>query len=122
MQTNTQPTLTTAPGLRPENKPMLLQMSGPFVTAAEKVDLVNLVNMLKHVFLRLGFDGYRYERGSSRLRLYGHNLNTGRYCDNHAVNIGIMDIADDFTVGIEDRGGYYAMSIRLADEQTQEAA
>jgi len=124
MQTNHQPINTAAHGLRPEAKPIQMQMSGPFMQAAAKANLVKLLAVLKRVFLRLGFDGFRCERSGNgfRLRLCGHNLNTGRYCDHHSIFIGRMDIAADFSVRIEDRGAYYALSIRLAKEASGEAA
>ncbi len=124
MQTNTQTMYNAARGLRPEAKPMMLQMSGPFLKAASKVNLVKLIALIKRIFLRLGFDGYRCERKSDgfRIRICGTNLNTGRYCDNRSIGIGRMDIVDDFVAGIEDRGGYYALSISMANETPVEAA
>ncbi len=120
MQTNPQPIPPQAGGLRPVAKPLMVELSSPFMKACSGLNLVKLINLVKHIFLRLGFDGYKGENSEDgfRIRICGHNLNTGRHCDSHSVKIGNLELSDNFTARIDDRGGFYVLSLNLARESS----
>ncbi len=107
-----------AAGLRPAIKPIVLRMSRLFMKAATDVNLVKLTELLKRVFLRLGFNGYRIEKTPTgvRLRISGRNLNTGHYCDSHSLMLGRLEISEDIAAAINDNGGSYTLSLSLATE------
>lgn len=105
-------------GLQPCFKPLRIKMSPAFRKAFAKHNILSLVNALRRIFLRLGFDGYAAENEvqGCRIRLQGHNLKTGRYCDHHTVFRGSFKLAEAFNATISDEKEHYQLELSLSRE------
>ena len=105
--------------LRPAPKPIAINMSSRFKKSGKSTDIVKLAWLLKHIFLRLGFDGYRGEHSPAgfRIRICDSHISSGRYCDNHSLCPAIVMPDSEFVARVADRGDHYAMDLSLATEQ-----
>jgi len=94
-------------------------MSSRFKKSGKSTDIVKLAWLLKHIFLRLGFDGYRGEHSPAgfRIRICDSHISSGRYCDNHSLCPAIVMPDSEFVARVADRGDHYAMDLSLATEQ-----